>query len=40
MLIQLLNRIEIIEVSKSINPLVVKDIDKCGFLTCLKWVFE
>ena len=40
MLIQLLNRIENIEVCKSINTALMKDTDKCGFLTCLKWVFE
>ena len=40
MLIQLSNRIENIEVSKTLNFIIVKDIDKQGLFTCLKWVFE
>jgi hypothetical protein len=40
MLIHLTNRIENIELCKSLNTIRVKDADKCGFLACLKWVFE
>ena len=40
MLIQLINRIENIQVSKTLNLTPVKDVDKWGYLTCLKWVFE